>query len=60
MMKDYDDNEKKEPCGCIEAKVLDTGHYCSDLPMQFEIALGLATDCFDMSELEERRSRTLH
>jgi len=61
MMRNYDDNGNiLEPCGCIEAKVLDTGHSCSELPMQFEMALGLATDCFDMTELEERRSRNLH
>ena len=45
----------------VEAKVLDTGHYCDRVTTNdFETALGLATDCFDMCELEERMSRTLH
>ena len=48
------------PCGCIKAKVLDTGHYCSQIPEDFKVALGFATDCFDMCDLEERRSRTIH
>ena len=53
MMRNYDDNGNiLEPCGCIEAKVLDTGHYCSKVPLQFQIALGFATDCFDSEDLE--------
>ena len=48
------------PCGCIKAKALDTGHYCSQIPEDFKVALGFATDCFEPGELEERMSRTLH
>ena len=47
-------------CGCIKAKASDTGHYCSQIPEDFKVALGFATDCFEPGELEERMSRTLH
>ena len=47
------------PCGCIKVTALDTGHYCN-LPDDFKVALGFATDCFDICDLEEHMSRTLH
>ena len=56
-------HEEKEdtsyPCGCIKSKVLDTGHYCK-VTHDFELALSLATDCFDMCDLEDRTSKTIH
>ena len=61
-MKPKDDKSDNtlESCGCIKAKVLDTGHYCSQIPEEFKVALGFATDCFDICDLEEHMSRTLH
>ena len=49
-----------ESCGCIKAKVLETGHYCSQIPEDFKVALGFATGCFDIVDLEEHMSRTWH
>jgi hypothetical protein len=61
-MKSKDDKSDNtlESCGCIKAKVLDTGHYCSKIPEEFKVALGFATDCFDIVDLEEHMSRTIH
>ena len=51
-MKPKDDKRDNalESCGCIKAKVLDTGHYCDNLPEDFKIALDFATDCFDICD----------
>jgi hypothetical protein len=62
-MNRYDEkNGDLYPCGCIKTKVLDTGHYCdqTEVTSMLGFHLGLATDCFDESDLEEFRSRTLH
>ena len=61
-MKPKDDKRDNtlESCGCIKAKVLDTGHYCSQIPEEFKVALGFATDCLEPGELEERMSRVIH
>ena len=61
-MKSKDDKRDNtlESCGCIKAKVLDTGHYCAQIPEEFKVALGFATDCFDICDLDEHMSRTLH
>jgi hypothetical protein len=61
-MKSKDDKRDNtlESCGCIKDTVADTGHYCSQIPEEFKVALGFATDCFEPGELEERMSRTLH
>ena len=61
MSNRHEKDDALYPCGCVEAKVLDTGHYCDRVTTNdFETAIGLATDCFDMCELEERMSRILH
>jgi len=60
-MSTQDENEDiVYPCGCIKVTALDTGHYCSKTPRDFKVALGFATDCFDICDLEEPKSRTLH
>jgi|TARA_B110000483_G_scaffold61709_1_gene76768 hypothetical protein len=61
-MKSKDDKRDNtlESCGCIKDTVADTGHYCSKIPEEFKVALGFATDCFDINDLEEHMSRTLH
>ena len=61
-MKPKDDKRDNalESCGCIKDKVADKGHYCDQLPEDFKVALGFATDCFDIVDLEEHMSRTLH
>jgi len=60
LMSKHDEKEDTvHSCGCIKAKALDTGHYCK-ITLDFELALSLATDCFDMCDLDERKSRTLH
>ena len=61
-MKPKDDKSDNtlESCGCIKAKVLDTGHYCSRIPEEFKVALGFATDCLEPGDLEERISRIIH
>ena len=58
--KDVKRDKALELCGCIKDKVADTGHYCSQIPEGFKVALGFATDCFDMCDLEDRESRTIH
>ena len=60
MSKHDEKDDTVYPCGCIKAKALDTGHYCSRIPEDFKVALGFATDCFDIVDLEEHMSRTLH
>ena len=60
MSKQDEKDDMLYPCGCSEAKALDIGHYCSQIPEDFKVALGFATNCFDMCDLEERKSRTLH
>ena len=60
MSKHDEKDNTVYPCGCIKAKALDTGHYCSRIPEDFKVALGFATDCFDVCDLEEHMSRTLH
>ena len=60
MSKHDEEGNTLHPCGCMKTKVLDTGHYCPQIPEDFKVALGFATDCFDMCDLEERKSRTLH
>ena len=60
-MSEHDEEDNPlHPCGCMKAKVLDTGHYCSQIPEDFKVALGFATDCFEPGELEERMSRVIH
>ena len=60
-MSEHDEKDNTVyPCGCIKAKALDIGHYCSKIPEEFKVALGFATDCLEPGELEERMSRTLH
>ena len=61
-MKPKDDKRDNalESCGRIKDKVADTGHYCSQVPEDFKVALGFATDCFDIFDLEEHMSRTIH
>ena len=49
-----------ESCGCVKAKVLNTGHYSVQIPGDFKVALGFATDCFDICDLEEHMSRIIH
>ena len=58
MSKHDEKDDTVYPCGCVKAKALDIGHYCSQIPEDFKVALGFATDCFDVCDLEEHMSRT--
>jgi len=60
MSKQDEKEDTLHPCGCIKSKALDTGHYCSKIPEDFKVALGFATDCFDICDLEEHMSKTIH
>ena len=60
MNKHDEKDDTVYPCGCTKVMVLDTGHSCSKIPEDFKVALGFATDCFDVCDLEEHMSRTLH
>ena len=57
---DNDDIKIVEPCGCHEGAVLDTGCCCESPSEIFGIHWGLATDCFDESDLEDCKSRIVH
>ena len=60
-MSEHDEEDNTlHSCGCMKTKVLDTGHYCSQIPEDFKVVLGFATDCFDICDLEEHVSRTIH
>ena len=60
MNKHDEKDDTVYPCGCTKVTVLDTGHSCSKIPEDFKVALGFATDCFDMCDLEDRTSKTIH
>ena len=60
MSKQDEKDDMLYPCGCSKAKALDIGHYCSQIPEDFKVALGFATDCFEPRELEERMTRVIH
>ena len=60
MSKHFERDDSIYACGCVKGKALDTGHYFSQIPEGFKVALGFAIDCFDRRDLEDSRSRNLH
>jgi hypothetical protein len=57
---DNDDIKIVESCGYHEGAVLDTGCCCESPSEIFGIHWGLATDCFDLNELENNEPRLVH
>ena len=38
MSKHDEKDDTVYPCGCVKAKALDIGHYCSQIPEDFKVA----------------------